>query len=292
MKKILLPFLLLLSSLSPAQSIPNAGFENWTNMGAYLEPDGWATLNSLTAPFTVLTVTRATPGNPGNYYIKVTSRSAGTLGVVPGIAVSGSINSSTLLPESGFPFSLRPASLNGSWQHMIFGTSQGYIDVLLSRWDGNQRIPVASAHRVLVGMAMSWANFSIPLVYTDGNNPDSCMIVLSASGAQPFDDDYLWVDNLSFNGTVTGLENPEMKEELLLYPNPPQSQLTLSLSDQEIRMLELNIRDLMGRSLILLRGLNVSGKAEIDIRHLPAGTYVVSATTTLGIISRKFTKFD
>ncbi|MBK9320544.1 MAG: hypothetical protein IPM91_18245 [Bacteroidetes bacterium] len=64
------------------------------------------------------------------------------------------------------------------------GSSQGYIDVLLTRWDGNQRIVVANAHRTLTGMAMNWATFNIPLNYLDGNNPDSCMIVLAASGAQ------------------------------------------------------------------------------------------------------------
>ncbi|MBK9317364.1 MAG: hypothetical protein IPM91_00010 [Bacteroidetes bacterium] len=80
---------------------------------------------------------------------------------------------------------------------MIFGSSQDYIYLLPTRWDyGNQRIVVANAHRALTGMAMNWATFNIPLNYLDGKQSDSCMIVLAASGAQPTNGDYLWIDNM------------------------------------------------------------------------------------------------
>jgi hypothetical protein len=69
-------------------------------------------------------------------------------------------------------------------------------------------------------MAMMWSNFSIPLTYIDGNNPDSCIIILSASGNTPANNDYLYVDNLSFTGTVTGIDNVINSEIISVYPNP------------------------------------------------------------------------
>lgn len=278
MKKLFLLLITfsILKTNSIAQNISNSGFENWTNMGSYFEPDGWGTLNSLTSALSVYTVTRGTPGNPGSYYIKVTSKSAGAMGIVPGIAVSGTINSASMSPESGFPFNLRPANFTGSWQHMIFGNSQGSIDVMLTRWDGTQRIVVANAHRTLSGMAMNWATFSIPFNYVDGNNPDSCLIVLSASGAQPTNSDYLWVDNMSFNGTVSGTAEQDAAAGLQLFPNPVNDKFTLRNLKGTGEIRDLIITDLSGRSIMEIPGVMNRSDITIEVSDLPKGTYLLN----------------
>lgn len=188
--------------------IPNYSFENWTNMGSYSNPDQWGTMNNLTALGGVYTATIGTPGNPGTSYLKLTSKTAGPI-VAPGIAVSGVLDSMSMQPISGFPFTSRPLSLTGKWQHMIFGNSQGHISVTLTRWDATSgtREVVATKTTTLSGMAMSWASFTVTLNYLTGNNPDTCIIELAASGATPTNNDYLWVDNLAFTGSVVGIEN-------------------------------------------------------------------------------------
>ena len=92
-------FFLLLDS--NAQTIPNGGFENWSMPNGYNVPDSWATLNDLTAPLTVYTCTKGTPGSPGASYLKLTSKSVAGIGVVPGVAVSGSLNSSSFFIFAG-----------------------------------------------------------------------------------------------------------------------------------------------------------------------------------------------
>ncbi|MBL0098585.1 MAG: T9SS type A sorting domain-containing protein [Bacteroidetes bacterium] len=280
----------LINTICTAQSIPNSGFENWTNMGTYYEPDGWGTLNSLTSALSVYTVTRGNPGNPGSYYIKVTSKNAGAMGVVPGIAVSGNINSASMTPESGFPFSQRPATLTGSWQHMIFGSSQGYIDVLLTRWDGNQRIVVANAHRTLTGMAMNWATFNIPLNYLDGNNPDSCMIVLAASGAQPTNGDYLWIDNMTFSGTVTNTEEQDMTAGMQVFPNPVNEKLTLHPIEGQGKISELKIMDISGKVIMQFHDSRNTTDMTLEVRDLPKGTFLLSGRKDEHIFLLKFIK--
>lgn len=67
--------------------IPNSGFENWTTMGSYSNPDNWDQLNAMTNPNSVYTCVKGTPGNPGSSYIKLTSKTVGTMGVMHGLAV-------------------------------------------------------------------------------------------------------------------------------------------------------------------------------------------------------------
>ncbi len=273
-----------------AQNIPNGGFENWTNMGSYFEPDGWGTLNSVTSAQSIYTVTRGNPGYPGSYFIKITSLSAGAMGVIPGIAVSGTINSVTMAPESGFAYNQRPANLSGSWQHMIWGSSQGYIDIQLTRWDGSQRISVASAHRALTGMAMNWASFSIPLIYTDGNNPDTCMIILSASGPQPANCDYLWGDNLTFNGTVSGNAEATQNVGIRIYPNPAKETVFISTQRDDRKITDLNLMDLSGRIIKSYPAINCIHGTPVSLEGIPAGTYLIQASGTEGNFIQRFTK--
>ncbi len=278
-------------TISSAQ-IPNSGFEAWNNMGSYNNPTSWTSLNDMTAPMSTYTCAQGTPGNPGSYYLKLTSKSVTGMAVVPGMAVCGTMNTTTMQVESGFPFASRPANLTGNWQHMIFGNSQGYIDVVLTRWDtGSQsRLPVASAHRMLTGMAMSWAAFTIPLIYLDSNNPDSCIITMSASGSTPTANDYLWVDNLNFTGTVTGIFENNIDAKISFYPNPATENLFLELSALKDKNVSIIIFDIGGKKVIEINTMEVRDKNTIDISTLPKGNFVLNIYSTEGTITRNFVK--
>jgi hypothetical protein len=281
MKKIFLSFFAVgsFAAISNAQ-LPNPGFETWMNMGTYENPDGWATLNDLTTMSGIYTATKGTPGSPGSSYLKLTSQTIGP-NVVNGIAVSGVIDPVTQQAISGFAFNQQPASFNGKWQHMIYGTSQGSISVELTRWDSgmNMRMTVATGSVTLSGMAMSWTNFSIPFVYTDGQAPDSCIIVMKASGANPTQGDYLWVDNLSFVGNVAGIEeNSSSFSELNVYPNPADDQVILSLTSEIEDQLMIEVYSLSG-ALILTQEVEVTtggNEIPVDLSSVLSGNYLIS----------------
>lgn len=186
MKKTITFLAAIVISSTAISQIPNSGFETWTTVGAYNVPTGWDNLDSLTNSMSVYTCEKGTPGSPGVSFLKLTSKTFGTA-VAPGIAVSGKLDMTTYMPKSGFAYTSRPANLTGSWQHMIFGTSQGSVSVLLSKWNSStsMRDTVAFVSQTLSGMAMSWATFSIPLTYHSSAMPDSAIIVLAASGIAP-----------------------------------------------------------------------------------------------------------
>ncbi|MDO9001058.1 MAG: T9SS type A sorting domain-containing protein [Bacteroidota bacterium] len=280
MKKIIFSIICgaLYSGVAMAQ-IPNNGFENWTTVGSYVNPDGWGTMNNTTAIASVYTATKGTPGSPGTAYLKLTSKTVSTT-VVNGIAVSGVLDSITMMPKSGFAYNIRSANFTGKWQHMIYGSSQGSIGVTLTRWDTglNQRVTVATANQTLSGMAMSWANFTIPFTYTDGNNPDTCIIVLKASGSAPTNNDYLWVDNLAFSGTVTGIEKYDsFLSNMNVYPNPSTESLTLNLNLKSSQQITIEITDLTGKLISSKNVGTLQGESiqTINVSGIAKGTYLV-----------------
>jgi hypothetical protein len=275
-----------------AQTIPNAGFENWTSAGAYSNPDGWDQLNSLTSLASVFTCEQGSPGNVGSFYLKLTSKTVTGVGVVAGVAVSGVIDPTTQQAKSGFAFSAQPQSLTGKWQHMIFGSSQGYVDVKLTKWNSgtNSRTTVANGHVDLTGMAMSWANFSVPLAYLETFAPDSCIITLSASGSAPTNNDYLWVDALAFTGSVTALQDYSSQQKIKLFPNPTTSNLTVDLTALNSQQVQMKIFDMQGNLVIALNKLNVSSNTSIDISSLSEGNYLLNIISSEGLISKKFIK--
>ena len=67
MEKLILILIAFISHslFTHAQSIPNNGFENWTSMGTYNNPDNWASLNDLTATMNTFTCVKGTPGVVG-----------------------------------------------------------------------------------------------------------------------------------------------------------------------------------------------------------------------------------
>lgn len=279
MKKIIGSLGLISGVLMSAHAqIPNAGFENWTTVSTYENPDGWATLNDYTTSAGVYTATKGTPGSPGNSYLKLTSKTVGST-VVNGIAVSGVINPATQQAVSGFAFNQQPSAFTGKWQHMIYGSSQGSINVQLTRWDAgtNSRVVVATANQVLSGMAMSWANFSIPFVYTDFQAPDSCLIVLKASGSTPSNLDYLWVDNLAFSGNVAGLNSNSLLGSFEVYPNPSNDGFKVTLNSKESQQVTVELVSNSGAVLYTQPKELQQGTTEIFIptAGIGSGNYMI-----------------
>lgn len=292
-KEVILSIALALSVIiSNAQSIPNAGFETWNSMGAYNNPESWSTLNDMTSPMSVYTCVKGTPGSPGTAYLKLTSKTVNGMGVVNGLAVSGVLNTTTMQPVSGFAFNQRPSNLTGKWQHMIYGNSQGYVDVKLTRWDAQtqSRVIVASKHQTLAGMAMSWANFTLPLTYMEGTDPDSCIITLSASGSAPTANDYLWVDNLGFSGSVTGISSEAIAPVVTLFPNPANDKLNLNLSALKDPIVSIEIIDLQGKLAKQIDKIEFSSNPTIDIADLSKGNYILKINSTEGTIKTNFIK--
>ena len=293
MKKIILPTAIFSFATAVLfAQIPNNGFENWTSMGAYNNPTGWDQLNSMTTGAGVYTCTKGTSGSPGTAYLKLISKTVTGMGVVPGVAVSGKIDPVTMKPKSGFAYAGRPTSLTGSWKHMIFGSSQGAVSIILTRWDVGMkmRMTVGSGTVTLSGMAMSWANFTVPLTYKETNAPDSCIIVLSASGTAPADADYLYVDNLAFVGGTVGFNsNKDIISNVAAYPNPVIGNLTIELNAKKTSNIGLQLLNVTGELISEVNSEPIQGdyKHTINTSSIAKGIYFLKVTANDAIEIKK-----
>jgi hypothetical protein len=263
--------------------IPNPGFETWTNMGTYENPASWGTMNNTTAPSTIFTATKASPGSPGSFYLKLTSKTIGG-NVANGIAVSGVLDTILKKPRSGFPFSLRPQSLTGNWQHMIYGSSAGAVTAFLTKWNTSlmQRDTVAVANYSLSGMVMSWAAFTINFNYQSGEFPDTCVIFLRASGPNPTANDYLWVDNLAFSGSVAGISASGAETAVIkIFPNPAVDEIEINCSSSVQKTDQLIITDMLGK-MVFQSDANQK-TLKIYTADFADGTYICSLLNAYGI---------
>lgn len=284
MKKILLTLLIIFSFVYGYSQIPNNSFEEWTSMGSYENPNGWSTMNNTTALASIFTATKGTPGNPGNSYLKLTSKTVGPT-VVGAIAVCGKFDSLTGNPISGFPYNGRPLSITGKWQHMIFTIPetpaiQGSMKVYLTHWNSGtqQREIVATVDTTFKGMVMAWANFTFSFKYQSWKIPDSCIIVLKASGTVPKNQDYVWVDNLTFSGIYVGNENITASKPLIrIFPNPSNNITYIDIKSENISETNFQLFDISGK-LIQEENINPTQKEftqSMNVSGLPSGVYFV-----------------
>ncbi|MEI7980893.1 MAG: T9SS type A sorting domain-containing protein [Bacteroidota bacterium] len=271
--------------------IPNSGFENWTSIGNYIVPDEWGNLNPVTNPSGLYTCQKGAPGSPGAAYLKLVSRNIPGMGIKPGIAVSGELNTTTFQPVSGFAYNDRPVSLKGKWQYMAGGADQGYIAAYFTKWNpaSHTRMSVGQFIYPLPGMVMSWQDFTLPITYFNGLIPDSAMIVFSASGTVPVSGSYIYIDNLSFYGSTVGFEEQSVSPGLLIYPNPViNDKLMIDLKNRETAADYIEILDLHGKLMSKQTLKSKQFPVSMDVSALSAGEYLLLVTMPSGTRSSKF----
>ena len=273
--------------------IPNSGFENWTNPNGYNVPDSWGNLNPVTYSASVFTCIKGAPGSPGSAYLRLVSKTVPGMGVQPGIAVSGVLNTTTFQPAAGFAFTDRPASMKGKWQFMANGADQGYIALYLTKWNtgANRRDTVGMIMNLLQGMVMSWQSFTLPISYNSLELPDTAVIIFSASGKIPVDGSYLYIDNLSFFGSASGWKEQSDQTGLTIFPNPViQNEMLIDFKNREFRANMITVLDLHGKVVLRKEVDKLPFPVTLDVSALNAGSYLLRISTPYGSAGSKFIK--
>lgn len=271
-------FLILFSIFIFVQNyaqIPNSSFENWMNMGNYEVPENWYTLNEKFSSSNVFTVTKESPGKSGNSYIKVTSKTINQK-VIGGIAITA------------FPIQSSPQRLSGFCQHMGYSSEKGCISVALTKWNvqKNKRDTVALGRHELFGMIMNWSEFNIQLMYLNTDQPDSALITLQSSGLNPSAQDYLSVDDLSFqNQTANILEFDIKKNYISIYPNPATMELNIEINNLEEESIFIKMFNTNGQE-VFFKSYNTNNNfinEKLDVSHLLKGIYFLSTSNSNNI---------
>jgi hypothetical protein len=288
MKNYFALILIVVAKIGFAQ-IPNNGFDTWTNNGIYQTPTYWDNLNQITYDNSIYTCVQGTPGYIGSSYLILTTKSVLGKGVVPARVVSGKIDTVTYKPIHGYPFANRPQTLTYNLQYMPYDPSDSSsVTVLLTKWNTTtyKRDTVAFGGSYYNAMAHSWFVGTTYLTYLSGENPDSAMIVISASSSAPKSGSYIYIDNLQFNGNVVGItENSINDIGVSVFPNPTRHNVTIKIDNTANTDYDLKVYDFEGK--LIYEQTVLSNTITLNTSQWSRGFYNLSITNNNKILTKK-----
>ncbi len=272
MKKFnILITLMFVVTISEAQTIPNAGFESWTNHGTYSDPTSWSSYNFLLLD---TACEQGTPGAVGASYLKLTVKSGN-----PTIVYSIPTPTLIAVTPGGFACSARPVYLTGKYKYKFSATDSGVILVYFTKWNTTTLTEDFVGIGQLFptnGTVTTWTNFSVPIMYFASTSPDSALITLiagSGSTSIATNGDYLYIDDLAFSGAVSGINDVVAAGvPCSISPNPFNSTTTITFSDEQNNTI-IRVLDITGR---VVKNIQFSGKElTLEKGNLHAGIYIL-----------------
>lgn len=271
-----------------AQTIPNAGFETWTNFGSYSDPAGWSSINVYSASTGTFNTEQGSPGSAGASFLKLTVKD------IFGDLQSAMVFSTPAWPTGqsipGFPLSSRPADLTGKYQYKSTGADTMLIQVILTKWNTSTMsadIIGIGANFMLNDSVTSWTSFSIPISYFDGTVPDSAIIALVAGSGNLSTrvlNDYLYIDELAFSGIVAGVEELENSLKMSIAPNPFSTYTRVTFTEEQ-KNVNVTLMNILGKRV---RSFTFTGTELILAKdELPQGIYLLNITDKKNSFTRK-----
>ncbi|HEV7230310.1 MAG TPA: T9SS type A sorting domain-containing protein [Bacteroidia bacterium] len=276
MKKLYAILALLAVSVTGlhAQATPNSGFETWTSHTGYNTPDNWDNANATTAILGVYTCVKATAAadvHSGSAAIRlITQTYVGNK--APGIATTGTINTSTQTVGGGIPYTQRPDSITGWYKYTSVSGDRGFVSFTL--FGTSNTDTVAQAYFATPAASVgTYTRFSQALVYRSNHTvTNSIWILLSSQnqasgqvGSSMYVDDLAIVINPS-----SGIQSLQAAPQISVGPNPAVNQIAVSnVSNAKVTFV---LYDITGRILVEQKLENSSNT--FDVSSIPAGLYV------------------
>jgi hypothetical protein len=278
MKKL---FMLILSGIiinlsANAQSLPNAGFENWTAGSGYDNPNNWSTLNSSTSFLGIVTVSKSTDAHSGTYSLRGETKFIGAPfnQPAPALVTTGTINTTTQVIEGGIATSERPDSITGWMKYAPVNGDTGYIEVLL--FANNYQDTIGRAKFFTTAALSSWTYFSAAFEYSSTDAVEaSRVILLPSSGYQPQVGSVVQFDDLAFV-TSTGINDNRERYVFSVYPNPATDELFIR--NPLTQTAKMDVYDVAGKKVAAINvGLNTT---RTNISMYSPGVYLYTFTGT------------
>ena len=249
-----------------AQTIPNSGFENWSNVNT---AGAWNSNNT-----TVYFLRQSTDAHSGTYAAEISTKANGSAGNLSGILTLGTVNITTQSVTGGRPISSKPTDLHGWYKYTAGnGSDNMVVTVTMTKWTGTSRITLCNASfNSTAGQTVStYTQFTIPLAYSPaGFTPDTFNIVVKSSKTTAVLNSIALVDDLAFTPATTGLkEVSSFKPDI--WPNPANERIFLKLNGEEYN---INIANMIGENVYSTMTRNED--LSIGVDHLPVGIYFVN----------------
>ncbi len=269
MKSLIAVALLLIVSMPAAAQIPNASFESWN--AADTTVVDWLTSSTFAYP----TVARVSPGHSGSYALQ---------GMVAGITFYGIPPVVTAGPDGVFPYTQRPAALNGWFKFAPASDADDFL-ISVSLVQGPSKTGVAGGARSFRGAVQTFTQFSVPLTYVSAVNPDSAIIIFTVGHGVQADFDtpgsLFVIDDIAFGDATAVAEAPgQVPSRYALsqnYPNPFNPTTAITFQVPKASNVKLTVYDLLGRDVATLVNEQKSPgtySVRFDASSLSSGMYM------------------
>ncbi|MFH2144309.1 MAG: PCMD domain-containing protein [Bacteroidota bacterium] len=285
MKKTLLFSLLVAfsSMMLNAQTYypDNGDMELWTTISTYEHPNGWDSPNEEMATFSAGTVvTKSTDANSGTYSAAIETKLVFGLYTVPGVLVNGdfsaNIAAGTIDIKGGDPFTNRPEKFKGFYKYTPATGDSCIIVAGLFKRNGSTgaRDTIAYATFYQSGTVSAWTEFEVNFDYQSSEDPDSILIVASASNAgAPVATSVLFVDDFSLTGTVVGIS--EMNAiSVNIFSNPAKDLICIQNIPVDQKDYSLAIYNSIG-SIVYVKKFSNQSDLSVDVSSFNKGLYIV-----------------
>lgn len=278
MKKIVFLSVIAFSlSAHAQQTIPNAGFETWTNSFIYEEPTGWATLNPGIALGVPTTVTKSTSAHSGTYAAKLKTVGAdfdgdNVVDTIPGIAFLGTLDIISQTTNEGIPFSGMPDTLAAWTKYNSPGANDQFLIIAtLTKWNAalGMRDDIASATIFSGSNTSVYTRQTAEFTYFSTDTPDTLsLMILSSAGQVPAINAELFVDDISFIYNNTSNLSESSISSWNVFPNPATDNITINAISEG----EIFLTDALGKTIDTI-SVTPNNPTLVTVAHLSNGLY-------------------
>jgi hypothetical protein len=319
MKTLIYAITLACSSLATlgatAQTITNAGFENWATRNIAEAPANWLTFDDILAfedpgyVYNTGVVTKSTDAHSGSFAAKLTNISFqdnnGASFVQEGVLVLGTkIGNNAYYegyPIGGVPFTTRPAQFQFFYKFTGPASDVPIATVLLTNTKtgstGNMPNIVGGGTITLTPTTGGYVGVTANITYSSSATPDSIRIQFSSGSANTPTENkitagsVLLVDDISLIGNALPVRaDASTQAQLTVAPNPsPAGRFRLSAPEQPaLTSAPYAVLDLMGRVVAQQPALAVpSPIRDIDLSTLSTGIYLLRIDSKQGALVRQ-----
>jgi len=247
---------------STPPALPNASFENWTEI-TFSNPDGWGSLNpALSLLGLAPNVTPSTDSHSGNLaaQLEVTAFVGDT---VPALLVYGDPTDD--FEQSGVPYTGTPSSFKGWYKYQPSGTDTAAIFITFLK----EQAIIGVQLVVITGENSDYVPFDLPLTLLQF--PDTVQLIVSA-GSNP--GSRLLIDDFSFDGVISTQEAPIFKS-LQLAPNPAREVVRVN-HPEAAEPFEMRLYSAQGQLLDRRKSASgTAGEVAFPLHNYPSGFYIM-----------------
>ena len=193
--------------------LPNAGFEQWKQVGISEEPEFWGTLNQSSFIGGVVNAFKDTNAYEGSYALRLESKLHinpvdSTVGIYPGIAGLNSVFSEN---NMGYvDFNVKPIKIKGYFKSTVNSGDSCVIFGLLQKYSSlqNDYTDVGVFYKSFTSNVTTWTSFESFVYYYGQDRPERLVLLMIAGDVDnPTAGNVLCIDDLSFTYYASAIDD-------------------------------------------------------------------------------------